>query len=74
MATNKTLQIPALWHFMARRGAHGKTYSERRSHFGFAAMPTNHRNANTAWQRISVLTMNRIRHFRIAVGADERAA
>jgi len=37
-------------------------------------MPTNHRNANTAWQRISVLTMNQICHFRIAVGADERTA
>jgi hypothetical protein len=48
-ATNKTLQIPALWHFMAGRGAHERSCSELESHFGFAAIPTNHRNAITAW-------------------------
>ncbi len=72
VATNKTLQIPALWHFMAGRGAHEKTYSELKSHFGFAAIPTNQRNANTAWQLISVLTMNLIRSFQITVGANRR--
>ncbi len=72
VATNQTLKIPALWHFMAGRGAHEKTYSELKSHFGFAAIPTNQRNANTAWQLISVLAMNRIRSFQITVGADRR--
>ena len=73
VATNKTLQIPALWHFMAGRGAHEKTYSELKSHFGFAVIPTNQRCANTAWQLISVLAMNLIRYFQITVGAKERS-
>ena len=73
VATNKTLQIPALWHFMAGRGAHEKTYSELKSHFGFAVIPTNQRCANTAWQLISVLAMNLIRYFQITVGASDRS-
>jgi hypothetical protein len=72
VATNKTLQVAALWHFMAGRGAHEKTYAELKAHFGFAAIPTNQRNANSAWQLISVLAMNLVRSFQIAVGAPQR--
>ena len=72
VATNKSLQIAPLWHFMAGRGAHEKTYAELKQHFGFAAIPTNDRAANSAWQLISVLTLNLMRYFQITVGARER--
>ncbi len=72
VATNKTLSIAALWHFMAGRGAHEKTYAELKRHFAFGAIPTNDRMANSAWQLISVLTMNVMRSFQIALGATPR--
>jgi len=72
VATNKSLQIAPLWHFMAGRGAHEKTYAELKQHFGFAAIPTNDQQANSAWQLISVLALNLVRYFQITVGARER--
>lgn len=72
VATNKSLQIAPLWHFMAGRGAHEKTFAELKQHFGFAAIPTNDQQANSAWQLISVLTLNLVRYFQITVGARER--
>lgn len=72
VATNKTLGIPALWHFAAGRGAHEKTYAELKQNFAFDAIPTNDRLANSAWQLISVLTLNLMRSFQIAVGAPPR--
>src|SRR5206468_1565216 len=38
VATNQTLAIAPLWHFMAGRGAHEKTYAELKQHFAFAAI------------------------------------
>jgi len=73
VATNQSLQIAPLWHFMAGRGAHEKTYAELKQHFGFAAIPTNHQEANSAWQLISVLALNLVRYFQITVGARERS-
>ena len=72
VATNKTLGVRALWHFMAGRGAHEKTLAELKQHYGFAAIPTNDRTANTAWQLLSVLTLNLVRSFQIALGAPRR--
>lgn len=72
VATNKSLQIAPLWHFMAGRGAHEKTFAELKQHFGFAAIPTNDQQANSAWQLISVLALNLVRYFQITVGARER--
>jgi hypothetical protein len=72
VATNKALGIPALWHFMAGRGAHEKTLAELKSQVAFAAIPTNDRYANAAWQLLSVLTLNLIRSFQIATGAARR--
>jgi hypothetical protein len=72
VATNKSLQIAPLWHFMAGRGAHEKTYAELKQHFGFAAIPTNDPLANSAWQLISVLALNLMRYFQITLGAQER--
>ena len=72
IATNKTLGVRALWHFMAGRGAHEKTLAELKQHCGFAAIPTNDRMANAAWQQLSVLTLNLVRSFQIALGATRR--
>ena len=72
VATNKTLSIPALWHFMAGRGAHEKTIAELKQAVAFDAIPTNDRNANAAWQMLSVLALNLVRSFQIATGAALR--
>ena len=72
IATNKTLSVRALWHFMAGRGAHEKTLAELKQHYGFAAIQTNDRTANAAWQLLSVLTLNLVRSFQIALGAPRR--
>jgi hypothetical protein len=72
VATNKTMGIPALWHFMAGRGAHEKTLAELKSQVAFATIPTNGRYANAAWQLLSVLTLNLIRSFQITTGAARR--
>ncbi len=72
VATNKALQIAPLWHFMAGRGGHEKTYAELKQHFAFEAIPTNDLMANSAWQLISILTLNLMRSFQIALGARPR--
>ncbi len=72
VATNKALGVAALWHFMAGRGGHEKTYAELKQHFAFEAIPSNDLLANSAWQLISVLTMNLMRSFQIALGAQPR--
>jgi hypothetical protein len=72
VATNLELDVPRLWHFMAGRGAHEKTLAELKQHFGFEAIPTNQREANSAWQMLSVLALNLIRSFQIQLGAARR--
>ncbi|MCP5060006.1 MAG: hypothetical protein GY937_25165, partial [bacterium] len=72
VATNKKLGVSALWHFMAGRGAHEKTLAELKSQVAFAAIPTNDRYANAAWQLLSALTLNLIRSFQITTGAAKR--
>jgi hypothetical protein len=72
VATNKTLAVPALWHFMAGRGAHEKTLAELKSQLAFEAIPTNDRYANAAWQLLSALTLNLVRSFQIDTGAPRR--
>lgn len=72
VATNKTLEVRALWHFMAGRGAHEKTLAELKSQLAFEAIPTNDRYANAAWQLLSALTLNLVRSFQIETGAVRR--
>ncbi len=73
VATNKSLRIAPLWNFMAGRGAHEKTYAEMKQNFGFAAIPTNDRMANSALQLISVLALNLMRYFQVTTGAKQRS-
>jgi Transposase DDE domain group 1 len=72
VATNKSLEVRALWHFMAGRGAHEKTLAELKSQLAFEAIPTNDRYANAAWQLLSALTLNLVRSFQIETGAARR--
>jgi hypothetical protein len=72
VATNKTVEVRALWHFMAGRGAHEKTLAELKSQVAFEAIPTNDRYANAAWQLLSALTLNLVRSFQIDAGAARR--
>jgi hypothetical protein len=72
IGTNQELSLRALWHFMAGRGAHEKRLGELREQFGFASIPTLDRQANTAWQMVSVLALNFVRSFQIAIGTARR--
>lgn len=55
-----------------KRVAHEKTLAELKHHVAFAAIPTNDRMANSAWQMLSALTLNLVRSFQIAAGAAPR--
>ena len=72
VATNQNLGLPALWDFMAGRGAHEKTLAELKQHCAFDAIPSDDRHANTAWQLFSALTLNLVRSFQIQLGAPRR--
>jgi len=72
VATNLDLGVAALWHFMAGRGAHEKTLAELKDNVGLAVVPTNRRDANSAWQMLCVLTLNLVRSFLVETGADAR--
>ena len=72
VATSLDWDVARLWHFMAGRGGHEKTLGELKSQFAFDAIPTNHREANSAWQMLCVLAFNLVRSFQIALGAPQR--
>jgi len=65
VTTNLTLQAPALWNFMAGRGAQEKTYGELKGEWALDAVPTHHYGANSAWQQICVLGHNLLRNFQL---------
>ena len=73
IATNKKLGVAALWHFAAGRGGHEKTLGELKQHYAFGAIPTNDAIANAVWQQLSVLALNVMRSFELALGAPRRA-
>lgn len=72
VATNKTLQPRALWHFQNGRGVQEKTIGELKSGFAFASIPTNRYSANTAWQKLNVLAHNVMTTFQLATTATEK--
>ncbi len=65
VATNKTLDLRALWHFQNGRGVQEKTIGELKSGFAFASIPTNSYCANTAWQKLNVLAHNLVTSFQL---------
>ena len=72
VATNQPLAVRALWHFMAGRGGHEKTFGELKQHLAFDAIPTNDWVANSLWQQLVVLTHNLVRAFQLRTGAAPR--
>ena len=65
VTTNKALSAPALWDFIAGRGAQEKTLAELKGEFALDVVPTNHYGANSAWQQVSVLAHNLMRSFQL---------
>jgi len=72
VATNKSLKLRALWEFMNGRGYHEKTYAELRSGYAYGYTPTNKYAANTAWQKLNVLTHNLVIAFQLETTATRR--
>lgn len=69
VATNKTLGLRGLYHFMNGRGIQEKTIGELKSGFAFGIIPTNRYSANTAWQKLNILAHNIATSFQLAAGA-----
>lgn len=65
VATNKTLGLRALWHFANGRGIQEKVTAELKSGYAFDAIPTNRYSANTAWQKLNIVTHNIVTSFQL---------
>jgi hypothetical protein len=65
VATNKSLDLRALWHFQNGRGVQEKTIGELKSGFAFASIPSQSYCANTAWQKLNVLAHNLVTSFQL---------
>jgi hypothetical protein len=72
VATNLDLGVPALWHFMAGRGGHEKTFGELKQQLAFDAIPSRDQQTNQLWQQLAVLTHNLVRSFQLCLGAPAR--
>ncbi len=72
IATNKTIDMRALWLFMAGRGAHEKALAELKTGLAFDSIPSMNYAANSAWQILVVLAHNLITNFQIATRATRR--
>jgi hypothetical protein len=68
VVTNKSEGEPTIWNFMAGRGGHEKTLSELKQHLAFGSVVTDDWDANSAWQLLSALTHNLVRHFQLEAG------
>ncbi len=58
VATNKSLDLAALWRFMNGQGAQEKTIAELKTGFAYDSVVTNDETANSAWQKMTVLAHN----------------
>lgn len=72
IATNMALPGDVLWTFMCGRGTQEKAYGELKTGFAFDCVPTQHEDANSAWQILSVLAFNLTRAFQAATTAIAR--
>jgi hypothetical protein len=72
VASNLSLTVRNLWHFMAGRGNHEKTIGQLKSGLAFHTVPTNAYAANSAWQQLVALAHNLLTNFQIDTGAHER--
>ena len=65
VATNLTLDLPALYAFICGRGAQEKTIAGAQGRVRPRCHPTHHYGANSAWQQLSILAHNLIRSFQL---------
>ena len=72
VATNKTLDLRALWHFQHGRGVQEKIIGELKSGLAFASIPSQAYSANTAWQKLNVLTHNIATTFQLQTIAPQK--
>ena len=72
VASNLSLTIRNLWHFMGGRGNHEKTIGQLKTGLAFHTVPTNAYAANSAWQQLVALAHNLLTNFQIDTGAHER--
>ena len=72
VATTLSYDGPRLWHFMAGRGIQEKIIGELKDGLAFDSVPTNHYQANSAWQQIVALVHNLLTNFQIETGAPAR--
>jgi len=72
VATNKTLDLRALWHFQNGRGVQEKVIGELKSGLAFASIPSQTYSANTAWQKLNVLAHNIATSFQLQTVAPAK--
>ncbi len=72
VTTNLELKAPALWDFMAGRGAQEKTFAELKGQWALDVVPTRDYSANSAWQQIAILGHNLLRNFQLQTVATEK--
>jgi hypothetical protein len=72
VASNLSLTIRNLWHFMGGRGNHEKTIGHLKSGLAFHTVPTNAYAANSAWQQLVAMAHNLLTNFQLETGAHER--
>ena len=72
VTANLEIKAPALWDFMAGRGAQEKTFAELKGQWALDVVPTRHYSANSAWQQIMVLGHNLLRNFQLQTVATKK--
>ena len=72
VATNRDVNVRRLWDFMNGRGAQELSFRELKGGLAFKSIPTQTYAANTAWQKINILTLNLVRCFQVNTDAEAR--
>src|SRR5215475_669964 len=72
VATNLSLSLPALFAFIAGRGAQEKTIAELKGEFALDVVPTKDYTANSTWQQLSILAHNVARSFQLDTLAEPK--
>jgi hypothetical protein len=72
VATNKRVDLRTLWNFQNGRGMQEKIIGELKSGLAFGSIPSQTYSANTAWQKLNVLTHNLLTTFQLRTTATPR--
>jgi hypothetical protein len=72
VATNKRVGLRTLWNFHNGRGAQEKIIGELKSGLAFGSIPSMSYSANTAWQKLNILTHNLLTTFQLRTTATPR--